>query len=182
MPTTGHGISYIDPGDQVDLDADIQQLADSVETALDVYETFNSWTPTFNSGGFTNFGGSGFNQGFYSQIGKLVHAQFRMEIASGFAVSAGLFVLNLPVTAFAWSGANNAATIGSWLLRDDSVPRHYSGGILTVTSGGGARVWFGGAWDTSPAPDAPSGRVSDTEPVTWAAGDVLSGTLRYRAA
>src|ERR1044072_3435428 len=109
MATTGHGFNAADSGDQVDTDGDIQQLATTIETGFVAYETFNSWTPTFDTsganGGITSVGGSGFNQGFYLQRGKFVHAQFRIELASGLSVDNGPWVLPLPVVAFAWAGS-----------------------------------------------------------------------------
>ena len=82
------------------------------------------------------------------------------------------WLLTLPVATFAWADLL-AVTVGSWSLRDDSVPNHLAGTLITATAATG--VWFGGAGGSG-------GRVTDTNPVTWAAGDVLSGVLDYRAA
>lgn len=181
VPTTGHGFVYPTSGDNTQIWTHIQNLAESVETALDSYETFTSWTPTWdttNGGGFTSVGGSGSNQGFYSRIGNLVHAEFRVELATGFSLDTGNFLLVLPLAAYiGWGGSILQSTLGSWTLRNDSDPYHH-GGSLGIYSSTGLTVSFNGSWDGT----APRARVDSNDPVAWAVGDVLSGNLNYRVA
>lgn len=181
MPTTGHGIFYPNSSDPVFPWEDMQDLADSVEAALDAYEAWTSWTLTWTGlGGITSVGAGGQVQGIYEQIGKLVHAEFRIELGTGFTWSGGTLELNLPVTAYTgWLGAGNQAALGFWTVRDDSVPDHYAG-TLGLAGPSGAACHFNGAWDGT----APKKRVSGSGniPVTWAAGDIISGALQYRAA
>lgn len=181
MPTTDHGLVYPDSSGSTNLWEHFQQLANSVETALDTYETWTSWTPAWvtsgSSGGFTSVGGSGTNQGFYSRIGNLVHAEFRIELASGFATDSGTFTLTLPVPAYVWGGSVVQGAIGRWIARDDSSTLHWSG-TIGLWDSGADEVSFGGSWDGT----APRSRVDSNDPIVWAAGDILSGVMDYRAA
>jgi hypothetical protein len=178
MGTTDHGLVYPTSGSPVQVPEDIQALAVSVEAALDAYEAWNSWTPVFPAGP-TTIGAGGVSEGFYQRIDDLVFAQFRVELGTGFAFTGTTFELTLPVVAYDWGGSGNLATIGSWVVRDDSVPDHYAGsiGIHGPTS---TSCDFPGAWDGT----SPKKRVSSSAgiPITWAAGDIFSGLLQYRAA
>ena len=155
-----------------------------MEAALDTYETYTSWTPTWDlsgsGGGFTSVGGSGFNQGFYMQIGKQVFAQFRIQLASGFTTDAGTFSMVLPVPAYiSWGGTVIQSSLGSWQIRDDSTFFHYAGTIGLFNSGGTA-CSFGGAYDSGGPADRE--RVDENTPMGWDVSDVFSGQLSYRAA
>lgn len=180
--TSPDNLQYPASTDNTHIWEHIQALATSVQTALTAVgaQTWNSWTPTWDTaggGGFTGVGGSGVNQGFYTQIGNLIHAEFRVELASGFSVDTGTFVLMLPVAAYAFGGAVLQQTIGTWTARDDSAPNHWSG-TLGTWSNDHDRVSFNGAWDGT----SPKKRIDSNDPFVWAAGDVLSGNLSYRRA
>ena len=179
MPTTSpHGIIYPDSSGIEDLEEHFEDLATSIETALTTYETWQSWTPTWAQGGFSSVGGSGQNQGHYIQIGSFVFAAFRIELAAGFVATAGIAAINLPVQAYSlWSVTNSVSTLGSWTARDDSATNHYSGSLAKSSSTGTA-AFFDGAWNGT----TNKGRVTETVPFTWAANDILSGSLTYRAA
>lgn len=192
MPTTSpDNISYPDSSGSSSIWTHIQSTATSVQAALTAMVTHNSWTlawDTSGGGGFTSVGGSGTSQGFYSKIGTgsgaLVHAEFRVELASGFSVDTGTFVLMLPVAAYVWGGSSIQATLGTWTARDDSVPYHYSGS-LGIYQASSDRVSFNGAPKGSPSTISEAvsrNRIDSNDPIAWAAGDVLSGVLRYRAA
>jgi len=181
MPTTGHGIFYPNSSAPPQVWVDMQTLATSVETALTTYETWTSFTPTLGfSGGFASVG-AGVNQGFYQKLGTgsgaLVHAEFRIELGAGFSLTAGTWAMALPVAAYAWGGAGIQSAIGSWIARDDSGPFHFAG-TLGLWNAAGTAVSFGGSWLT----DKPKSRVDSNDPIVWAAGDVLAGTMSYRAA
>jgi hypothetical protein len=142
-------------------------LATSVQTALTAVgaQTWSTWTlswDTTSGGGFTSVGGSGFSEGYYTRIGNLVHAEFRVELASGFAVDTGTFILMLPVTAHAFSGAIFHSTLGTWTARDDSAPNHWSGS-LSLYQSSADRVSFGGAWDGT----SPKKRIDSNDPIVW---------------
>lgn len=188
MPTTSpDGLVYPDSSGSVNLWTHFQNLADSVQTKFSATAAWTSWTPTWDTsggGGFTSVGGSGFNQGFYRNVNGLVHAEFRVELASGFAVDTGTFLLMLPVAAYVWGGAVLQATVGTWTARDADVPYHYSGS-LGLYQASADRVSFNGTPKASPGTigEAVSrNRIDSNDPVVWATGDVLSGKLEYRAA
>jgi hypothetical protein len=176
MPTTDHGLTYPSSATTVDPRLDFQLLADSVETALDTYETYTSWTPVFVAGP-TTIGAGGVSEGYYTRIGKWVRAEFRVELGTGFAVTGTTFDLTLPVAAYIFGGAAIYSTVGRWMARDDSVPRHYSGS-LGVSLAAGTRCSFAGATSSNIARVL----VTNTIPFTLAAGDIFSGALSYRAA
>jgi len=169
--TSPHGIVYAESSGAPQAWVDSLNMANSIEAALNEYESANAWTPVF-SNGFTSVGGAGQQEGFYYQIGKLVHAEFYFELASGFAMGSSNWLLTLPVAASAWAGFKTRA-LGTWAIRDDSGPNHFAGALISASVSTG--VWFGGA-------DQPGGRVTETNPVAWAIGDILSGVLDYRAA
>ena len=178
MGTTGHGLVYVDSNDPPQAWVDSQNLAESVEAALDAYETWNEWTPIFNPGP-TNWGSGGGVEGHYMQIGKLVHAEFRGQLGTGFVYGAGTTVLALPVPAFEFTVGNQLqAAVGSWIVRDESATRHYSGsiGIFGVSA---TSVSFAGAWDSTTPTFL---RINETLPLTWQVDDIISGVLDYRAA
>jgi hypothetical protein len=179
MGTTGHGLIYPTSGSPVQVPEDIQTLAESVEDALDDYESYTSWVPTFGGLGGISSVGAGVIEGFYQQIGKLVFAQFRIELGAGFSFTGSTFEMNLPVTAYVFGGAGNQAALGSWTMRDDSVPDHYAG-TLGLAGPSGLACHFNGAWDGT----SPKKRLTSTAgtPITYASGDVISGVLHYRAA
>lgn len=155
-----------------------QNLANSVEAALGAYETWTSWTPTFTTGPLL-IGSGGTREGSYQQLGKLVHAEFRIELGSGFTLTAGTtWEMVLPVAAITWAGAGIQSSLGSWMYRNNSVPTHYSG-TIGIWAPGATSVSFGGAWDGT----VPRSRISNSGiPVSMAAGDVFSGNMTYRAA
>lgn len=180
MATTDHGLVYPNSSGNVQMWTHLQNLAESVEAAFDAYETFTSWTPTFTNGP-TTIGVGGFSEGFYTKTGGWVKAQFRIHLGTGFAFTGGTFELVLPFPSYIWEGGTFGQTgaLGNWTIRDDSAIDHFAGtiGVFETLA---TRACFNGAWDGT----APNSRVSSaaTHPITWAAGDMFSGNLQYRAA
>jgi len=172
MGTTQHGIVYAESGGAPQAWVDSLNMATSIEDALDAYESVNAWSPVF-SNGFISVGGAGIDEGFYYRLGNHVHAEFYFQLASGFTLGSSNWLLTLPVAASSWAGDFKARALGMWAIRDDSVPSHYAGALISASAATG--VWFAGA-------DQPGGRVTESNPITWAAGDVLSGVLDYRCA
>ena len=182
MPTTStHSLTYPSSSDPVEVWNDIQRLADSVETALTAYETWTTWSlswDTTTGGGFTSVG-AGVSQGHYMRIGNFVHAEFRVELGAGFAVDTGTFLLMLPFTAYVWGGNVNNGVVGNWQARDTSATDHY-GGPISIYQASSDRVAFAGAPPN--AGGTSKNRVDSNDPIVWASGDILSGNMTYRAA
>ena len=177
MGTTGHGIDFPESGDPPQAWVDFENMANSIEAAFDAYETWHPWTPVFTTGGFSSYGSGGGAQAHYQDRGGRIHAEFLIKLGSGFAVTAGIMVMTLPVVGYGWSGDAFLASLGIWNIRDDSVPDHYTGGVF-VSGSGAVGMVFGGAWDGT----SPDDRVSNTSPMAWAAGDLFSAVIDYRAA
>lgn len=182
MPSTARGIIYPnEDGAANELWQHIQRLAESVDAALSDYETINNWLPAWSSSGFTGLGSGGLSEGYYQRIGDLVHAQFRIQLGTGFTVGSGIFAFNLPVPAYPFDGDGFVAVVGTWTARDNDQggeTMHYSGPIGLSGASGTAAVLYA-AWSGT----APNQRVSDLFPFTpWAVNDILSGMLIYRAA
>jgi len=184
MPATSpDNLTYPDASGGTSLWQHVQNLATSAQAKFAAMEAWNAWTPTFDTpgnGGITSVG-AGAIGGHYNQRGKHVHAEFRFQLGAGFAIQSGTFVLMLPVPAFVWGGNGLNAAVGSWILRDDSTsPVQHMAGTLGLFQVSSDRVHFGGA------PIAGGGasvrRMDSTDPITWAASDILSGFLDYRAA
>jgi len=154
-----------------------QNLAESTQAYIDSITTWNTWSLTWNPG-ITSIGAGGFQEGFYMQIGKWVHAQFRIQIGTAPTLSGSTWVLNLPVTAYAsWSGLGHHPALGSWLVRDNSAADYYSG-TISADVASGVSCTFGGAWGGT----SPNSRITSAIPVTFAVSDSLTGVLNYRAA
>jgi len=197
MPgTSPDNLTYPDASGGTSIWQHVQNLATSAQAALTArHDVWNNWPlvwDTASGGGFLSVGGAGSSQGFYQQCGKLVHAEFRVELASGFSIDSGTFLLVLPVPAFVWGASGISGCIGTWTARDDSAsgaavtPRHY-GGSLGLWAAASDRVHFAAA--VSPFPNTgptnftpPYSRIDSNDPIPWAAGDVLAGNLTYRAA
>jgi hypothetical protein len=199
MPTTSpDGFFYPDDSSDSDLTQHIQTLAANVQSKFTAQETWNSWTPTFNTptdGGITAVGTGGHASGFYRRSapgsGALIYAEFRFLLgSSGFATGSGVFTLNLPVAAYAWGGGALScqnATVGSWTMRDNgsSPVDHFSGQLGLYYDTHGLQAHFAGcpgpnSGDTDPL--TPRYRMDVNDPITWGAADNLTGQLFYRAA
>ena len=176
MGTTPHGIVYAESSGAPQAWVDSLNMANSIDDKFDDYELFNSWTLEF-TGGFVSAGSGGVMEGHYCQIGKLVHAEFRIQVGTSPTFTGTTLDLDLPVPAFVWGGNGVWGPLGSWIIRNNSPTEFYAGSIgLSSTSTG--RASFAGAWNGT----EPAGRVTNTLPIAFAVDDEFSGTLDYRAA
>lgn len=192
MPVTfPDALPYPDDSYGNDLSQHLKDLADATQAKFTDQETWVSWTPTFdlvNRGGFSSLGTGGVALGHYRRTifgaDALIYAEFRFVLGTSPTIQTGLFILELPVTAYSWAGENQNQTIGSWSLRDDSTssPIQHMGGTIGLfdTSNG---LW--GHFNS--APDNVSTfssrfRIDSNDPIPWAVGDNFTGQLLYRAA
>lgn len=161
MPTTANGLVYPSTSAAPNVPADIQALANSVDT---YYGTVTDWTPTL---GWTNTTAT---VAKYQRVGDIVWCEFLLTLTG---TPTGTFSISLP------SGLNAAATAnrnaaGTAMLNDgpsDTTRRSATVFLLSSTT---VSLLVDSA--TSAA------LVSTTVPWTWASGDLLGGTFSYRAA
>jgi hypothetical protein len=132
----------------------------------------HDWEPTFDAG-ITTLGVGTTPLGWYTQRAGIVEGHFYIAFA-GSPVFASTISMFLPVVGD-FDGIQAAA--GSWVFRDNSAGEHYAG-TLGVWSGDGDSVSFSGCWDGT----APRSRITNGKPFTVAAGDILSGSFKYRSA
>lgn len=135
------------------------------------FSSWSSWTPALTASTTNPTLGTAPSQlGRYMQSGKTVFAEFFIQFGTTPTAGSGNYRISLPVT----SRTTNYFVCGSGYLRDDSAQeqRHFT---AEVRVGGTTATLFlegtGGAYT-----------VTDAVPWTWAASDIISGTLMYEAA
>ena len=132
----------------------------------------HDWVPDFTTG-ITTMGVGTTATGWYTSRSGLVEAHFYVVFA-GSPVFASTIAADLPVPGD-YDGIQQA--LGSWVFRDSGDGYHY-GGPIAIWSGANSDFCFSGCWDGT----APRSRVTHAKPFTVAAGDILSGELKYRSA
>lgn len=133
-----------------------------------------TWTPSWSvSTGSFAAGSGAVNEGWWLQIGRVVHWGFKLQLGSSPTIG-GTLLLTLPVEAWVGGGAGLQVGLGSWIYRDNSVPAHWSGTIAGWDAGG-TRASFSGAWSGS----APNTRINATQPFAYAVDDTLAGSGVY---
>lgn len=184
MPTTPLGIPYPASTDAPRVWQDMQSLASQVDTLLQGFGQWTSFTPTFSAGVLAQ--GTGFYKaGWYSQIGKMMFWHWRYEFgATGSpALNAELQwdIGNLPGTPYidpSPAAPGLTTTLGNWTWRSStSGLRHYSGtvGIFAV---GANTAFLGGAFDGT----AHRIRMGATGTPALANSDVIAAAGHYRLA
>lgn len=178
MPSTSpSGIVYPSSSDAPRVWEDMQDLADSVQTALTAMGTWTTYTPTF-AAGVTAVGTGAVREGWYCQIGKIVHWGGRIQFGTSPTINATI-QMDMPVQAHVGGGNGLTNSLGAWQFRDDSVTFHYAG-TVAIYSSGGVVASFNGAWDST----APRNRLgaASTPAASVAANDILTWSGTYRAA
>lgn len=131
--------------------------------------TVTTFTPTWN---FT-VGTGATNEGWYAQIGELVHWGVRVQLGTSPTSSGTTSVLlDLPVDA--WTGGGNGlqAVLGTFNYRDASGPSFYAGSANVFASAGTQACFILGSSTT---------RLSPTNPVAFAVDDVIAVGGTYMA-
>lgn len=178
MGTTDLGIIYPDSSGSGETWEHFSTLATTIDSAIGSGGTFQSWTPTWSDGP-SNFGAGGTNEGYYVQVGDLVFAAFRWELGTAPVISGTEWEVVLPVPAHIW-GSVSGATIGRWVLNDFSAVRLFAGTIAIHASSHLSADFWGAPATGSTA--VGNDRLEQAVPITMAAGDILSGYMKYRAA
>ncbi len=128
---------------------------------------WETYTPTWASSGTQPAIGNGTRSGRYCRIQKLVVAQIYFAFNTTTTFGTGNYGFGLPFT---------PATTGKVL------------GLFGGYDASAGFVWYGfNVWNASGAEFnlytiTTGGIVGATAPITWASGDILSGTITYEAA
>lgn len=126
-------------------------------------DAWTSYTPTLTAS--TTSPTNWTQTGYYMRAGKLVIARFRLEAGASMTKGSGTYRVALPVNA----NVSTPQYTGALLLVDASpATRGVYMAEITVAS---YLTIFGSA-----------GTVTDTNPWTWAANDLITGTITYEAA
>ena len=142
--------------------------------ALTALGAWTTYTPTWVG---VVLGSGALNEGWSTQLGKLVHWGIRVEFGTTPSFTSTITV-GLP--ALAYTGGGFSACVGSWVMRDNSNsgPALAWGGSVMTNATNGSAASFAGGWTGA----TPSQRVAGGVPFTIDVGDVLSATGTYRAA
>lgn len=136
------------------------------DALLGLQAEWTAWTP--NLTGFTV--GNGVQTARWRRVGRTIELRYKLTAGTTSSFS-GTFAVALPVAPAA-DYVTNQALNGSAGLYDSS------GGVTSRQ--GGAVIYAGSSSVICVA--AVAGTVTNTNPWTWAAGDILSFTATYEAA
>ena len=144
----------------------------SIGAAWETYTpvlTASTTNPTLGSGSVVS--------GKYTQINKLVVANFSFTFGTGATAGSGNYIISMPITAKTTSQAFTQNELGWILLRDAS-----------TASAGFAYPYISTATTFLLAYQPPTyyvtalSNVTNAAPWTWAASDTISGQIIYEAA
>lgn len=131
------------------------------------YYEFISFTPVWKSGGSAITLGNGSRNASYTVDEKQVTINAVLSVGSTTSFGAGVVTLDLPFT----TNANTLGYIGNWRIFDDNTSTYYFGGAVSVNN------------DTGVALQLNNGsNVTNTSPITFAAGDTIFLQLTYTRA
>jgi hypothetical protein len=147
-------------------------VRDNLNEIAPITAGWTSWTPVL-SATTTNptIGTGNIRTGQYQKVGTLVNVQFRIVFGtSGVAAGSGVYRFDLPITPSLLSG--NFDPIGHGVIYDTSTGDFR---VVALVGVGGSTVemYFNGTTNFF---------VTNAQPWTWAASDILNGQLTYRAA
>jgi hypothetical protein len=160
MPNTANGLPYPAPSSAPNIPADIQSLANGIETGFG--GTTTTYAPTL---GWTNTTAT---VAKYTRVGQLVFVEFVLTLTG---TPVGTFSISLPSTATATA---NRQACGTAMLNDgpsDTTRRSATCFLLSTTT-------MSLLVDSATS----SALVSTTVPWTWASGDILGGQFFYTEA
>lgn len=144
-----------------DVAAHIQGLAE----AVDEWTEWVTYSPTLVASTNPTLGTGGSLQGRYTRMGDVAQVEITLTFGSGMSAGSGVYQFSLPVP--------------------PAVAVRHPLGLCTMfdTSAGAVRT-YSAMWNTASVVmhDVSGSYVAATNPWTWAAGDTLALSLRYRVA
>jgi hypothetical protein len=147
-------------------------VRDNLNEVAPLFAAWTSWTPVLTATTTNPTIGTGnIRTGQYQKVGTLVNVQFRIVFGtSGVAAGSGVYRFTLPITPSLLSA--NFDPIGHGVIYDSSAADFRVVSLMGV-GGDTVEFYFNGATNFF---------VTNAQPWTWAAGDVLNGQLTYRTA
>ena len=131
------------------------------------YYEYITFTPVWKSGGVAITLGNGARNASYTVDEKQVTINATLTVGSTTSFGAGIITLYLPFT----TNANPLGYIGNWRIFDTSLSTYYFGGAVSVNSDTGVGLQLNNG-----------SNVTNTSPITFAAGDTIFLQLTYTRA
>ena len=131
------------------------------------YYEYITFTPVWKSGGVAITLGNGSRNASYTVDEKQVTINATLTVGSTTSFGAGIITLDLPFT----TNANPMGYIGNWRIFDTSPSTYYFGGAVSVNSDTGVGLQLNNGTN-----------VTNTSPITFAAGDTIFLQLTYTRA
>lgn len=174
MPTTAKGLVYPSSGDHTRIWEHLQNLATSIETALDTLLPPGAWstyTPSWGALTTNPVLGNGTIAGRYRQRGKTVEMQIKLTFGSTTTVGSGTYTFGLPVPFAASSSLLLPARYfdSSTSVRSMGMSYGSSGASIVLAVHGSAT-------------NGALGGVTNSSPYAWANGDTIEVGGLYEAA
>jgi hypothetical protein len=166
MPTTPNGLPYPAATDVPDVPADVQALAEQIDT--DVFSAWSAYTPTISGTGWAL--GNGTIAGYFRKSGRTVKFRILVTFGSTSSYGTGGLTFSLPANS---TGA--AEHCGSHSALDSGSSARYHGTTLINTST--CTPYF-----TPSAAGGADRTATSSVPFTWATSDTLTISGEYESA
>lgn len=146
--------------------ANYAEASTTVTNRFGYYE-YITFTPVWKSGGVAITLGNGARNASYTVDEKQVTINATLTVGSTTSFGAGIITLDLPFT----TNANPLGYIGNWRIFDDNTSTYYFGGAVSVNNDTGVGLQLNNG-----------SNVTNTSPITFAAGDTIFLQLTYTRA
>ena len=174
--TQGANIAAVVNGDIDNANISATAAISTTKLASDGFlGSWQSWTPAYATAGALTVG-NGTVVARHVQIGKTVHAEYKLTFGSSTAIGSGSFELPVPMST---TYADNVSYIGTGNGYDTSANEGYPffWRVNSVTDSAIRPI----AIDSSSTSAQTTG-ISSSVPFTWTTGDVLQMSVTYEAA
>lgn len=153
------------------MDSNIPYIWDGTNAnKLPFWVDWTSYTPTWTSSGTAPSLGNGTITGRYMRIGNLVTVQLNLTMGSTTTFGTGVYFFSIPLTAESPISFNSCGT--GWCL--DTGVKECS--VVAKLENGGTTFRLSPTYDSGGS----FGNVGNTNPFTWANGDVLTAQVQFR--